>query len=310
MKHPVDIGAFTETPVEPDSGGPAATPVGRFRRWRWRGGLEAAYASEAGPRHETNEDCCIHAPSAAAPVLCAVADGVGGGAYGEVASNALIRHCAEAPPEVYRDSGRLVEWLRKSDAVVREAIARRSERAGASTLVAAWFLPLGRAHVVNVGDCRAYRLRPRWFRRGLNLRQLTVDQTYGNLGRPHPPGGQASDPACMVGVGAVGTPPVLKVKVREGDVLLLCSDGLHKFVGDDDLAALIGGGLDRGADLEQVCRTLVRAAQNNGSHDDVSALLVRRNRWFGAGWRYWLLLLAAGLVSLYVQWHGIGSPPG
>jgi serine/threonine protein phosphatase PrpC len=280
-------GSFSETPVEPAAATPLSTPVSRPRARRWRGGLEAAFASAAGPHHASNEDCCIHAPSAAAPVLCAVADGVGGGAHGDVASNALIRHCAEAPARVYRAPEALAEWLRQGDAVVREAIARRSERAGATTLVAAWFLSAGRAYVVNVGDCRAYRLSPRLFGQGYRIRQLTVDQTYGNLGRPPPPGGKADDPARMVGVGAVGTPPVLREKLGAGEMLLLCSDGLHKFVADAEIAALVGRESGRDASLEDICHALVRAAQDGGSHDDVSALLVKRHGWFGADAGYW-----------------------
>lgn len=291
-------GPSTATPVEREDPTPAATPVRRSRRWR--GGLEAASASAAGHVHPTNEDCCIHAPGADAPVFCAVADGVGGGAYGEVASHTLIAHCAAAGREIYRNPDRLVEYLQQADTVVREALARRSDRPGASTLVAAWFLSAGRMHLINIGDCRAYRLRPRLWG-GCRIEQLTVDQTYHNLGLPTPARGRANDPARMAGVGAVGTPPVLRRNLREGELLLLCSDGLHKFVANAELAALVGEALRNGTGLEPICRLLVRAAQRNGSHDDVSAVLVYRHPWLGAAAGYWLALLAvllAGASSL------------
>jgi serine/threonine protein phosphatase PrpC len=290
------------------TGFPESTPTPVFRDAGWRrfwprcrrGGLEAAFASETGVVHDANEDCCIHAPSAEAPVFCAVADGVGGGAHGDVASHALIGHCAAAPRKIYRDPEKIVEWLRRGDAVVRTAIARRTDRPGASTLAAAWFLSAGRAHLVHVGDCRAYRLRPR---RGGSYRiePLTADQTYANLSQPPPAGAGPDDPARMVGVGAVGTPPVRRVDLREGELLLLCSDGLHKFVSDDALAALAGSELRSGADLKQVCRSLARAARQNGSHDDVSVLLVRRRPGFGAAAKYWLAL-ALTLVAALAVW--------
>jgi serine/threonine protein phosphatase PrpC len=282
------------TPTEP-----AATPVQPEpprRPRQGRGGLEAAFASETGLSHETNEDCCIHYPSAEAPVFCAVADGVGGGARGDVASQALIRHCVEAPEAVYRDAARLVDWLRQGDAVVREAIARRSDRAGAATLAAVWFLSGAKAHVTNIGDCRVYRLRPRLFG-GYRIEQLTTDQTYAHLNRQPPPKAGPNDPACMAGVGAVGTPPVLKVKLREGELLLLCSDGLHKFVPDADLAGICGRELKSGAGLEDACRVLVRTAKDNHSHDDVSALLVRRHRRGGAALGFRVALLLALLLG-------------
>lgn len=293
----MNTGLFAQTPTEP-----LITPVSlstiRPRVWRWRGGLEADFASEVGTAHPSNEDCCVHAPTRHNPLFCAVADGVGGGAHGDVASNALIQHCVEAPPEVYRDRERITEWLQSADAVVREALARRGDRPGASTLVAAWFLPFGRVHLTNVGDCRAYRLRPRLWR-GYRIELLTVDQTYANLGRATPPNRSPHDPARMVGVGAVGTPPVLRAWLWEGQVLLLCSDGLHKFVAEAALAEICEE-LRDGGGLNGVCRRLVSTAKQNGSHDDVSALLVRRNCWFGAGLGYWLALLVMALLGWFL----------
>ncbi|MFM8332601.1 MAG: PP2C family protein-serine/threonine phosphatase [Candidatus Methylumidiphilus sp.] len=272
---------------------PAAAPAQKRRR----GGLEAAYASATGLHHVINEDCCAHWPSADAPVFCAVADGVGGGAHGNVASQALVAHCAQAGREVYADRQRLADWLRQGDAVVREAIARRGNRPGASTLVAAWFLSESCAHVTNIGDCRAYRLsRKLWG--GWRIEQITLDQTYANLDRSPPPGGSPDDPACMAGVGAVGPTKVLPVRLAAGELLLLCSDGLHKFVDDQSLASLCGEELGKGAGLAAVCQVLVATAKAQGSHDDVSALLVLRRRWFGAGLGYWLALLAGLLLAV------------
>jgi len=206
-----------------------------------------------------------------------------------------VGHCAAAPIAVYCDAKKLAGWLQQGDAVVREAIARRSNRPGASTLVAAWFLSNGRAHVANIGDCRAYHLSPRLWN-GWRIKQLTVDQTYANLGRPRPPQGSPHDPACMAGVGAVGTPGILSVRLREGELLLLCSDGLHKFVDDKTLMEYCAEGMRREASLSEICRVLVEAAKRNGSHDDISALLVFRHRWYGAGLGYWLALLAGLLI--------------
>ena len=290
------MNSFPSTPT-PTESATAVMPLDKWTvYWAWRGGLVSAFASATGISHTVNEDCCLHFPSAAAPMFCAAADGVGGGAYGEVASHALAQHCAAASWEVYRNPARLVAWLKQGDAVVREAIALRSDRRGASTLVAAWFLSPGKAHLSNIGDCRAYCLRPRWFGKGWHIRQLTQDQTYANLKRNPPPGGSPGDPACMAGVGAVGEPPVTPVSLGEGELLLLCSDGLHKFVTDADLAAITGTGLREGLGLQAICQRLVEAAQRNGSHDDISALLVQRRHWFGARRVYWLALLAALLA--------------
>jgi serine/threonine protein phosphatase PrpC len=264
-----------ETPVRVPRAAAALAPR---EQWRWQGGLTAAYASEAGSGHARNEDCCSHVPSAEQPGFCGVADGVGGGAHGEIASSVLLSHCAQAPKETYRDAARLVDWLTRADTQVREAIARRTDQTGAATLAAAWFPSQSTAYLLNVGDCRVYQLRPR--KRRYAIEQLTVDQTYASFAQQPPPNGKPNDPARMVGTGAVGSPPVLKTQIRERELLLLCSDGVHKYVSDEQIAEVVSGGLSAGRSLEKICNALVRAAKRNGSHDDASALLVLRRPWF------------------------------
>ena len=195
----------------------------------------------------------------------------------------------------YSDPARLIEWLTRADAQVREAIARRTDRAGAATLAAAWFPSQSTAYLLNVGDCRVYQLKPR--RQGYAIRQLTVDQTYASFAQEPPPDGRPDDPARMVGAGAVGIPPVVKARIRARELLLLCSDGVHKFVSDDEMA---GCRFERTQEREfaekRSASRLVHAAKRNGSRDDASALLVMRRPWFTPRWMYGCALAAALLL--------------
>jgi protein phosphatase len=284
-------GLTNATPVHLPSA-VAALPL--HQQWRWHGGLAAAYASEAGPGHARNEDCCSHVPSAERPGFCGVADGVGGGAHGEIASSVLLAHCAQASKETYSDPARLIDWLTRADAQVREAIALRTDQAGAATLAAAWFPSQSTAYLLNVGDCRIYHLKPRNQRYAIE--QLTVDQTYASFAQQPPPNGRPDDPARMVGAGAVGIPPVVKAQILERELLLLCSDGVHKFVSDEQITDVVAGGLNEGNSLETICDALVRTAKKNGSHDDASALLVLRRPWFTPRWAYGCALAAALLL--------------
>src|SRR5690242_20228398 len=59
-------------------------PAGRDHA-RWRGGFEAGFASERGIARIRNEDSCTCSPTAERPLFCGVADGVGGGAHGDLA---------------------------------------------------------------------------------------------------------------------------------------------------------------------------------------------------------------------------------
>ena len=63
-----------------------------------------------------------------------------------------------------------------------------------------------------------------------------------------PPNAKSGDPARMVGAGAVGAPPVVKTVLRGRELLLLCSDGLHKFVSDKEIAELVERGRGEGFD--------------------------------------------------------------
>jgi PPM family protein phosphatase len=277
----------------------AALPFHQQWQWQggWRGGLRAAYASEAGSEHARNEDCCSHAPSADRPAFCGVADGVGAGAHGEIASSVLLAHCAQALRETYCDPDRLIEWLTRADAQVREAISRRTNQAGAANLAAAWFPSQSTAYLLNVGDCRVYQLMPR--KQRYAIQRLTVDQTYASFAQQPPPNGRPDDPARMVGTGAVGIPPVVKAQLRERELLLLCSDGVHKFVPDEQIADVVSGGLKDGSSLETICDALVHAAKRNGGHDDASALLVLRRPWFTPRWAYGCALAAVLLLASY-----------
>ena len=275
-----------------------AAPMIRYS-WRWQRGLTAAYASEPGSMHARNEDCCSHFPSAERPGFCGVADGVGGGAHGEIASSVLLSHCAEAPKATYRDPERLADWVIQADARVAEAIARRTDQAGAATLAAAWFPSQGTAHLVSVGDCRVYRLSPA--RQRYSIRRVTQDQTYASVAEAPPPNGRPNDPARMVGTGAVGVPSVVKTQVREGELLLLCSDGVHKFVGDEQIANVVSDGLTEGRSLETICGALVRTAKGNGGHDDASALLVLRRPWLAARWACAFAVAALLLLTFGAQ---------
>jgi len=237
----------TETPVHRPGAGAVSI---LHPSWQWHGGLTAAYASEPGSGHARNADCCSHVPSGERPGFCGVADGVGGGAHGEIASSVLLAHCAEAAEATYSDPERLVEWLTRADAQVRHAIARRTSRTGAATLAAAWFPSNSTAYLLNVGDCRVYKLRPRT--RRYAIQRLTVDQTYASFAQQPPPSGKPDDPARMVGAGAVGIPPVVKTQIRSRELLLLCSDGVHKFVPDEEIAEVVASGPDGGRSLKAI----------------------------------------------------------
>lgn len=229
--------------------------------------LRPTILSEVGLRGN-NEDAAF-----ASPRLLAVADGVGGAAAGETASNAAIMKMAAL------DNRRLVNALEDelTDAVadandlISFATFYEPRHTGmATTLTAVAMANDGRYLVANVGDSRTYL-----FRSG-RLSQLTRDDSLvqelidrGDLtesdARDHPHrsvvlralNGDTQRPLALCAVDA-----------QEGDRLLLCSDGVTDYLTDHQLAALL-----RHDDATEAARLLVDAALEHGSRDNLTVVI-------------------------------------
>jgi len=236
--------------------------------------VHAAVASSRGSRRRVNEDC--HSALDGNCALFVVADGVGGGALAAHASRHLVASVhgvlEGGPIDAQTVGAALLDADRKIDA----SIASASDAAGAATvaLCAAIDASLSRWLVAWVGDCRVYRVHDR---DGI-AELLTVDDTYAHLREPAPDGASPHDPARMIGNGAVDAPNVRHVELHARQMLVLCSDGLHKHVD----AAGIGRILHGSGRLTHRCRLLVESARTHGSRDDATVLVVRRRERFGA----------------------------
>lgn len=269
----------------------------QWRRLR-RPAIESGYASLCGSHHGRNQDAVLaHAP------LFAVADGVGGGSAGELASSQLLAWCRDIAPTIWRDAAALAQRLQAADAVLAERLRDlHTQGPSATTFAGAWLDAKGRGHIAHVGDARILLGQPGPpVPPGWQVRAITQDQTYAHLGEAPPPGGSPDDPARMVGVGVIGLPPVATIHLAEGQWLMLCSDGAHRFLPPTLIAALWAQAERRAAPLGAVAQQLAQAAQAAGSRDDISVLLVRRNpRWGLRRAAWWVLAGALALVALLV----------
>jgi len=231
--------------------------------------LELAAASTRGRRRETNEDA--HSALSGSTPLYVVADGVGGGAMAAQASRELVHRLHDALDAHPIDAGAIRNAVLRADREVGRSIARATEGAGAATmaLCAGTGVLLSRWLIAWVGDCRVYRVG---VRDEEPAQLLTVDDTYERLSEVPPPGGSYRDPARMVGNGAVSSPNVDRVALSGGEMLVLCSDGIHKHVGADEMSDVLRGS----APLARRCARLLALARVRGSHDDATVLVVRR----------------------------------
>ena len=288
------------TPLEPSPVRDKSAPVERATTTRqavrltpWVR-LELAAASTRGRRRRVNEDA--HSALSGSAPLFVVADGVGGGAMASRASRELVHSLHDSLDERRIDAGRIRDAVLRADREVGHSIARHSQGAGAATvaLCAGTGMLLSRWLIAWVGDCRVYRVSAR----GEEPAQLlTVDDTYGHLSEVPPPGGSPDDPARMVGNGAVSSPNVDRVALHGGEMLVLCSDGIHKHVEPRELSDVLRGT----APLARRCGRLLALARARGSRDDATVLVVRREpRHVRVGFLVAAGVLAAALLAAFV----------
>lgn len=239
--------------------------------------IEFAEASDCGPARPKNEDFVGHAlPSNPEQArnrgwIFALADGVGGRKFGEVASRltvetVLAEHAKEAAHENH--STLLARAIQTANTKVYEA----AHGGTASTLVAC-ALRFDRATIAHVGDSRCYLIRG-----GRPLR-LTRDHTVMNdQARLGFLPGQLAQRAVMRSVlsRSIGSNLFVAAEISEhpvvpGDLLLLCSDGLHGAVPDDQIARIATAG----AGLTDAAQQLIAVANQRDGGDNVSVQLIR-----------------------------------
>lgn len=248
--------------------------------------IEVAYATDKGRKREGNEDAFVALlpPTTPAGVdaVLAVADGMGGHQAGEVASALAVRMVAdrlgtrgEGATLVGGDASPYPVALRRiaEDANAEIVANAQGERRGmGSTLTLSLFQ--GRSlHLAHVGDSRAYLLR------GGELRLLTQDHSWvmeqvraGLLA----PEAAATHPRRNVLTRALGAAQTVEsqtetVPLEEDDLVLLCSDGLHGVLRDDEIAAA----LRNAKGLQAACNTLIELANAGGGPDNITVLLAR-----------------------------------
>ena len=232
--------------------------------------LDVAAATARGKHHPVNEDS--HSALDRAWPVYVVADGVGGGAMASLASRELVRRLHAALDRHRVDEGSMAKALLDADRDVARAMAKHTTESGAATVVlcAATGPLLSHWLIAWVGDCRIYRAGAA---QDDAAELLTRDDTYGNLGEAPPQGGSADDPARMVGNGAVDAPNVASVQLADDEMLVLCSDGLHKHVEPQEIQRQ----LRARAPLARCCGRLVELARVHGSSDDATVLVIHRN---------------------------------
>jgi protein phosphatase len=237
--------------------------------------LEACALSDKGCVRANNEDYSRIDPEMGLYVL---ADGMGGAKAGERASRLAVDTVSESILKAQsRDSQALLVAVEEANRRVLDAAANDPALEGmGTTLVAA--LEVGdELLIASVGDSRAYLLD-----RG-GFRAITEDQSWVNeVGRPLGLNEEAlrTHPMRHVLTMAIGAGVALEInyyhdiRLEPGDMLLMCSDGLHGVVEEQRIVAILRGGAPN-QPLEEKCRELIEAARGAGGPDNITAVLLR-----------------------------------
>lgn len=233
-----------------------------------RRGAITAFGSrtDVGCVRDHNEDSLV-----VTPPLFVVADGMGGHAAGEVASEIATTVLAEKAPKT-PDAEALGRAVEDANLEIIAAAEDGRGREGMGTTCTAAILQEERLVIAQVGDSRAYLLHQG------KLQQLTRDHSLvammveaGQLtpeeARVHP---RRSVITRALGTDPSTKPDLYEIDVEAGDRLLLCSDGLYGMVEDPDIQAI----MTRTADPQRCASQLVNEAIAAGGNDNVTVIVV------------------------------------
>jgi len=245
-------------------------------------GIEAASLTDVGLQRSNNEDSYLYwEPDSDEDFrrkgrLAVVADGMGGYEGGQEASRLAV----ETVRSVYDNAfgadpqATLVEAFASAHQNIQRFAIEHPQFYGMGTTCTAAAIVERQLYFAHVGDSRLYLIR------GKNISRLTRDHSY--VGRLVESGIVRSEDAeshpqrhiltAALGSGRDITPhiPEHPLPLEEGDVLLLCSDGLWGLVGDQELASIV-----QADPPAEACQKLVTLALERGGPDNITALVLR-----------------------------------
>ena len=228
-----------------------------------------AVASDTGRRRRHNEDDYV-----VSPPLFAVADGMGGAQAGEVASGLAAGTLKGGDSNGLDGPAQVDALIQEANRLIYDRASNDPTASGMGTTMTVALVEGMTVAIGHVGDSRAYLVR------GDTMEQLTDDHSLVNelvkSGKLSEQEAQLH-PQRSVITRAVGTDPDVDVdsftiEAEEGDIFLICSDGLTDMVEDEEILELVHRNRD---DLEQAVKALVSAANRGGGEDNITALAFR-----------------------------------
>lgn len=216
--------------------------------------------------------------------MLVVADGMGGLDAGEIASRIAVDTMKEffsadkITDEIVKDASTIRKYMYEAVVAADNAIKRKSReeksvKSMGTTLVAAWLFD-GYANIIWCGDSRGYLFNP-----VSGLAQVTKDHSYVqelvDSGRLLPE--YAFDhPDSNIITRSLGNPQkaanpdFVRLPLQEGEVILLCTDGLNSMLRDEEIEAVMQ---ETSNEIDTCTKALIQGALDLGGHDNVTVVL-------------------------------------
>ena len=247
-----------------------------------RPGIELANLTDVGCERADNEDnYCYAEPESDAELekrgrLVVVADGMGGQEGGQVASRLAVDTVREVflYGEDSDPAAALMSAYQSAHAAIQEFAREHPELTGMGTTCTSAVLQDGRMTYGHVGDSRLYLMR------NGEITRVTRDQSYvqqmvesGVISAEE----AKTHPSRNILTSALGSESTVQadfaeapIPLQESDILLLCTDGLHGLVSDEEMLAVSSQSAPR-----EACKKLVEMAKERGGYDNITVQIVR-----------------------------------
>ncbi|MGR3973128.1 MAG: protein phosphatase 2C domain-containing protein [Candidatus Rhabdochlamydia sp.] len=237
--------------------------------------IETFGVSDIGLSRENNEDVWAQLFDDHFYVL---ADGMGGHLAGEVAAKEAVLHFCDAMDKYFRDltlpttssaKQYLGETFISANSWIRRLGKDHPDLHGMGTTLCSLLILEDKVIIGHVGDSRIYQ-----FRNSLSL--LTIDHSLERqlIEKPQQ---HRSHHSCKhiltraLGISAAVAPDLAEIRYAPGDIYMLCSDGLHDAISDEQMETILKQHLS----LQDIAMQLVNLAKQEKGDDNITLLLIR-----------------------------------
>ena len=238
--------------------------------------LKTFSITDIGRKRKVNQDFVYSSERLVGPLpnLFLVADGMGGHNAGDYASRLAVETIVERSRGSLETNPLRVldEAVQSANGLVRQRAQEAPELQGMGTTVVAAVIDGRELYVANVGDSRLYIVNSG------EIRQITKDHSWveemvrrGGIGKAE----ARNHPDKNIITRAVGAEETVRIDffqvlLQEGDVILMCTDGLTNMLEDEEIRMTLAGARD----IVEKAQGLVRAANERGGRDNISVVLI------------------------------------